>query len=246
MFEEVKNLKLPQSHPYVKRTKSNLIVLHHFGNDATVESVARYHISEGHAGIDYNVVVYLNGDVVWGRGLEYEGGHTMNKSGLPTYGVNARSIGIAFQGNFMTEHMGAAQLAAGKKIIQEIAQYYKITNVDQIVMHREIAGANYTDCPGVNFPAEDFRAFLNAVQAPAEPKFKVFSLIKKGASGAVVQAIQKALNAHCANPQLATDGIFGDKTLTAVKAFQKQSGLSADGVVGKQTTAALGGVWTGK
>jgi len=36
------------------------------------------------------------------------------------------------------------------------------------------------------------------------------------------------------------DGIFGEKTRQAVIAFQKKNGLTADGVVGNQTLAAMG------
>lgn len=80
----------------------------------------------------------------------------------------------------------------------------------------------------------------------AAANFTLSVLVKKGAQGSAVQMIQKALNAHGANPQLAADGIFGDKTLAAVKTFQKQNSLSVDGIVGKQTVTALGGKWTGK
>lgn len=38
----------------------------------------------------------------------------------------------------------------------------------------------------------------------------------------------------------AIDGIFGPKTLTAVKNFQRDYGLVVDGIVGKKTLAALG------
>lgn len=41
------------------------------------------------------------------------------------------------------------------------------------------------------------------------------------------------------------DGVFGDRTRDSVKAFQKDNKLEDDGVVGKQTTVALGGVWRG-
>jgi len=38
----------------------------------------------------------------------------------------------------------------------------------------------------------------------------------------------------------AVDGIFGSKTRTAVISFQKKNGLTADGIVGPKTLAALG------
>lgn len=252
MFEEVKTLNLPQSGPYTKRTKTDLIVLHHFGNGATVESVARYHIGEGHAGIDYNIIVLKAGEIVWGRGLEYAGGHTMNKRGLPTYGVNARSVSIAFQGNFMAEHMSPEQFEAGKSIISEVVQFYNIQSIKQIVTHREIAGVDYTDCPGMYFPADDFREFIrNGGKAhvpvvPAAPKFTLAGVVKLGSTGPIVKKIQAVLNAKGANPALKVDGDFGPKTEAAVRAFQAEYGLKADGIVGKHTTVALGGTWVGK
>ena len=38
---------------------------------------------------------------------------------------------------------------------------------------------------------------------------------------------------------LTVDGIFGDKTLTAVKAFQKKYKLVVDGIVGAKTRAKI-------
>lgn len=43
----------------------------------------------------------------------------------------------------------------------------------------------------------------------------------------------------------ATDGIFGKKTRDAVKSFQRIKKLSVDGIAGKKTITALGGVWKG-
>ena len=36
------------------------------------------------------------------------------------------------------------------------------------------------------------------------------------------------------------DGIYGSKTVVAVKAFQRKNGLSVDGIAGKQTLAKMG------
>lgn len=41
------------------------------------------------------------------------------------------------------------------------------------------------------------------------------------------------------------DGVYGPKTTQGVKQFQRDSGLQADGIVGRNTTRALGGLWNG-
>lgn len=64
--------------------------------------------------------------------------------------------------------------------------------------------------------------------------------IKKGAKGASVKKLQTALNTHGAKPKLVIDGDFGPKTDEAVRNFQKDSKLKVDGIVGKNTSAALG------
>jgi GH24 family phage-related lysozyme (muramidase) len=63
-------------------------------------------------------------------------------------------------------------------------------------------------------------------------------VLKKGADGKAVRRLQKALAA--AGQACAVDGDFGPGTERAVKAFQAARGLSADGVVGPATWAALG------
>lgn len=56
--------------------------------------------------------------------------------------------------------------------------------------------------------------------------------IKLGSKGEDVKTLQKALN-------LTADGIFGPKTEAAVKSFQTKNGLGADGIVGPKTWAKL-------
>lgn len=55
-----------------------------------------------------------------------------------------------------------------------------------------------------------------------------------------VAAIQKALNAQGADPQVTVDGSYGPLTKAAVIAFQQSKGLTADGIVGPLTANALG------
>lgn len=56
--------------------------------------------------------------------------------------------------------------------------------------------------------------------------------LKFGSSGKMVEQLQKALS-------LIPDGIFGRLTEEAVKEFQRQKGLTVDGIVGAATWAAL-------
>ena len=62
--------------------------------------------------------------------------------------------------------------------------------------------------------------------------------MQKGADGESVTALQSALNEKL-GVSLDTDGKFGRHTLAAVKDFQRENGLTVDGIVGKETRAAL-------
>lgn len=63
--------------------------------------------------------------------------------------------------------------------------------------------------------------------------------IRKGDSGSKVKEIQRKLN-ELGFSVGNVDGIFGSKTLQAVKNFQKSRGLVVDGIVGNATAKALG------
>jgi len=72
-----------------------------------------------------------------------------------------------------------------------------------------------------------------------DKKFISGSYLRKGNSGSAVVALQKALNSEGASPQLTADGVFGNDTVTALKAFQKLHDLDADGIAGPKTFAVL-------
>jgi len=70
-------------------------------------------------------------------------------------------------------------------------------------------------------------------------------VLRRGAQGADVKTLQDALNNlgySCGD----SDGIYGTKTIAAVKAFQQDNGLTPDGVVGAQTWAAVESAKTGQ
>ena len=56
--------------------------------------------------------------------------------------------------------------------------------------------------------------------------------------GPAVGVVQSILQAN--GYEVGIDGMFGDQTLYAVRAFQKDEGLAVDGIVGLQTWTALG------
>lgn len=57
-------------------------------------------------------------------------------------------------------------------------------------------------------------------------------LLKKGSRGQEVVELQQALG-------IDADGVFGAGTRAAVEAYQKENGLVVDGIVGRQTLAAI-------
>lgn len=65
------------------------------------------------------------------------------------------------------------------------------------------------------------------------------AVLKKGASGGEVKEVQRRLK-NWGYYDGEVDGIFGNATKEAVIKFQRKNGLTADGVVGKATYAALG------
>ena len=63
--------------------------------------------------------------------------------------------------------------------------------------------------------------------------------LRQGSRGQDVKAVQTKLR-RWGYYEGAVDGIYGPQTKAAVVRFQRKNGLTADGVVGKQTFAALG------
>lgn len=65
------------------------------------------------------------------------------------------------------------------------------------------------------------------------------AVLRQGATGGEVKELQRRLKqwGYYSGP---VDGVYGPKTVEAVKYFQRKNGLTADGIAGKSTFAALG------
>ena len=65
------------------------------------------------------------------------------------------------------------------------------------------------------------------------------AVLKQGATGGEVKELQRRLK-QWGYYSGSVDGVYGPKTVEAVKYFQRKNGLKADGIAGKSTFAALG------
>lgn len=71
--------------------------------------------------------------------------------------------------------------------------------------------------------------------------------LRIGSSGEDVRVIQQQLNTisdtYTAIPNLSVDGVYGERTKAAVEEFQKIFGLTADGIVGKNTWYRISNIY---
>lgn len=67
---------------------------------------------------------------------------------------------------------------------------------------------------------------------------KVYETVRNGSTGVYAKTLQVYLN-DLGYPCGKADGIAGEKTIAALKAFQKDAGLNADGICGAKTWKAL-------
>ena len=84
----------------------------------------------------------------------------------------------------------------------------------------------------LSFVTATLFAFLPELSADAE-------VLKSGSTGTLVKTVQTKLK-NWGYYTGVVDGIYGPKTVAAVKYFQRVNGLCEDGIVGAKTAAAMG------
>ena len=213
-----------------KRRSTTRIILHHAAaSKCTAQQIHSWHLANGWVGIGYHFFVRKDGSIYRGRPEDTVGAHARNN--------NYDSIGICFEGNFMTETMPIIQKWAGQELVQYLKDKYGITKVQK---HSDV---NATGCPGTHFPFKEVSEGV-AADKPAESAAggftAVFPQLSKGSKGDKVRVLQELLLGR--GYDLGTygaDGDFGAATWTAVAQFQAANGLTADGIVGKNTWRKL-------
>lgn len=121
------------------RKSTNRIILHHAeSKSCTADDIHSWHLANGWAGIGYHFFVRKDGSIYRGRSENVVGSHAK--------GSNSDSIGICFEGSYMTETMSQAQINAGRELVTYLKNKYGISKVQK---HKDVYSTN---CPGSNFP----------------------------------------------------------------------------------------------
>ncbi len=153
-----------------------------------------------------------------------------------------QSPGIENEGNFMTFSMGQKQWQSLVELCISLCDSCNISPLN-IKGHRDFSN---TDCPGDLLYSQLPRLRkqvadklgLEFTPEELENDSQVVDL-KFGSTGSAVIKLQQRLREGGFNPG-AVDGVFGENTQVAVKAFQHSVGLEDDGIVGINTRTKLG------
>lgn len=218
------------------RVITQKIVLHHAdASTCDADTIHKWHLANGWAGIGYHFVVRKNGTIERGRPIDKVGSHCQNN--------NSDSIGVCFEGNFEKETMGDTQIQAGQELMSYLYQIYNL-DASKVKRHKDLMA---TSCPGANFP---FGEIIKGVVTPQPaPKSKVSKArvkrflntrykkqIKEVLKKDAVKVLNKRLFAIAFETELKKlgadieiDGIFDQKDQ---KAFNKYSGYLKKGSKG--------------
>ena len=213
-----------------RKTTSRIILHHAEASHCTAADIHRWHLNNGWAGAGYHFLVRKDGSIYKLR--------PENKVGSHAKGANSNSIGICFEGAYMTETMPDEQKEAGKELVAYLKEKYGISKVQR---HSDVYP---TSCPGTNFPFDEIAGASGKDKDNSGNKNNSnnnsSTLLKVGSRGAAVQDVQKKLVALGYNVgSTGADGIFGNATKNAVVKFQGSVRISKDGIVGSQTLAKL-------
>jgi N-acetylmuramoyl-L-alanine amidase len=142
------------------------------GQDTSAAAIHAYHRQKGWSGVGYHFVIRQNGDIETGRPLTKQGAHT--------YGINDRSIGLAFSGNGDLFPITPEQRESGLDLAFRLCRLYDI-DVADVIGHREvnrlvergIVGSHCItpkSCPGVRVHLVKIRlALADLLHPPPEP-----------------------------------------------------------------------------
>ena len=184
------------------------------------EAMRRYHKeTNGWNDIGQHVTLLPDGRFVTGRDF--------SRDPASIKGYNSKAFAVEMIGDF---DVGKDPFDGPQKQSAVLLARWFDKRGKYIRFHRETAAKT---CPGSSI---DKTKFMNEVRSGEDVYAQ--PTLRKGSMGDAVRELQDALKKlgyYGGN----LDGIFGPKTESAVKAFQKDNKLAQDGIVGPLTRAAL-------
>ena len=208
------------------------IVVHQELGNGTIEEVNNYHISPDnhlsskgcpHFSYHYGIRKSENdGEIVQANNLHHVTWHTK--------GQNTVSVGIMLEGFFKGsgQELGddgpsKAQMTSLEELVAYLVNTLGLTNQD-VYGHYHFGKPA---CPGYK-ASEWIETFRNTEDGKAKTRVGIDS----------IEEIQERLNqlGYACGP---VDGTVGIKTLAAIRKFQKDYGLTVDGIPGPQTRYRL-------
>ena len=212
------------------------IAVHHSGvkngpkGVTAVKAFERHHMdANGWNAIAYNFLVDEQGVIYEGRGA--------GVISAATRPYNSRTESICYTGDG-TKPIPAKTIASFEWLVNDIQQRY--SNKLWVKGHQELAS---TSCPEKYMMewVKEYRSGVKVVQPKAKPvakkPVKTTRLVKQGSRGAHVKMMQQQLNEK--GFKLTVDGIAGPLTIAALKKYQLRTGLTVDGLCGKNTWGKL-------
>jgi len=247
------------------RTNPRYVVVHHTNNQnppndssrdtsegamQLARNIQNYHMDKnGWSDSGHNFLNTTGGFILEGRhgsldavkqGYCIQSAHAAQDPGKLANGN--QSPGIENEGNFMTFQMGQKPWDS---LVELCASLYDSCNISPLNIkgHRDFSNTNcpgdwlYSQLPRLRKQVADK---LNLQFTPEEQENESPSVdLKFGSTGSAVIKLQQRLRDRAFNPG-AADGVFGEITEAAVKAFQRSVGLLDDGIVGINTRRELG------
>lgn len=148
-------------------------------------------------------------------------------------------------------HSETVQNAA--EVVADLCRRYGLST-DKIVRHYDVTNKS-CPTPWVRDASQltTFRKKVDALlgnktvskttSSTSQSSKSTGTILKKGASGSQVKALQKRLiAAGFSLPKYGADGSYGNETVQAVKALQKKAGIAVDGIYGPATEKALAAI----
>lgn len=131
------------------------IIIHHSAFFQTTDlqtacqHIEQSHLNRGYSAIGYHFLIGKNGDIAYGRPINYIGAHCKN--------FNTNSVGICLIGNFEEEKPTNEQYQSLAKLIKHLRKYF-INEQAKIYLHKNL---NATLCPGKIFSIDKLNKILN-------------------------------------------------------------------------------------